>query len=137
LVIKIVQCNAVISCSPTFGMYKFLSNVLNVPFVDGTFTLPLHTPTAAFIVIIETAAAASSTTRCSKSSTVPRDPSFNVDAAAVAAKVRELGRCIVYLASPNNPTGNCLSKKDFLQICASDCVVVLDEAYAEFAQVKP
>ena len=35
LVIKVVQCNAVISCSPTFGMYKFLSNVLNVPFVDG------------------------------------------------------------------------------------------------------
>ena len=41
-----------------------------------------------------------------------------------------------YLASPNNPTGNCLSKPDLLQICAEDCVVVLDEAYAEFAQVS-
>jgi hypothetical protein len=27
---------------------------------------------------------------------VPRDPSFNVDAAAVVAKIRQLGRCIVY-----------------------------------------
>jgi hypothetical protein len=67
---------------------------------------------------------------------VPRDASFNVDAAAVIAKISELGRCIIYLASPNNPTGNCLSKEDFLRICATDCVVVLDEAYAEFSQAS-
>lgn len=64
---------------------------------------------------------------------VPRDASFNVDADAVIAKINELGRCIVYLASPNNPTGNCLSKHDFNRICATDCIVVLDEAYAEFS----
>ena len=68
--------------------------------------------------------------------TVPRDSSFNVDAAAVLSKITELGRCIVYLASPNNPTGNCLSTVDLLRICAADCVVVLDEAYAEFAQAS-
>jgi hypothetical protein len=27
---------------------------------------------------------------------VPRDASFNVDAAAVVAKIRQLGRCIMY-----------------------------------------
>jgi histidinol-phosphate aminotransferase len=67
---------------------------------------------------------------------VPRDASFNVDAAAVITKISELGRCIVYLASPNNPTGNCLNKADFLAICAADCVVVVDEAYAEFSQAS-
>ena len=64
---------------------------------------------------------------------MPRDSNFNVDSAAVIAKITELGRCIVYLASPNNPTGNCLARDDFLKICATDCVVVLDEAYAEFS----
>jgi histidinol-phosphate aminotransferase len=67
---------------------------------------------------------------------VPRDASFNVDATAVISKINELGRCIVYLASPNNPTGNCLRKEDFLRISATDCVIVLDEAYAEFSQAS-
>ena len=64
---------------------------------------------------------------------MPRDSNLNVDSDAVIAKITELGRCIVYLASPNNPTGNCLARDDFLKICATDCVVVLDEAYAEFS----
>ncbi|MFC1615945.1 histidinol-phosphate transaminase [Patescibacteria group bacterium] len=44
---------------------------------------------------------------------------------------------IMFLCSPNNPTGNCLSDKDILSICDSfKGIVVVDEAYIEFAEKK-
>ena len=41
---------------------------------------------------------------------------------------------IVFLCSPNNPTGTCVSRSDLLDLLKSvDCAVVLDEAYYEFS----
>jgi len=41
---------------------------------------------------------------------------------------------IVFLGSPNNPTGTCVSRPDLLDLLRSfDCAVVLDEAYFEFS----
>lgn len=41
---------------------------------------------------------------------------------------------IVIIGNPNNPTGSMISKEDILKITkACDCMVVLDEAYIEFA----
>jgi len=41
---------------------------------------------------------------------------------------------IVFLCSPNNPTGTCVSRRDLMDLLGSvSCAVVLDEAYAEFA----
>lgn len=42
---------------------------------------------------------------------------------------------IIYLANPNNPTGTMFGKKafeKFMERVPSDCLVVLDEAYAEY-----
>ncbi|GIO22627.1 histidinol-phosphate transaminase [Oceanobacillus sp. J11TS1] len=44
---------------------------------------------------------------------------------------------IIWLCSPNNPTGTALSKQelqDFLVKCPSEVLIVLDEAYYEFLQ---
>ncbi|WP_040981390.1 histidinol-phosphate transaminase [Oceanobacillus jeddahense] len=44
---------------------------------------------------------------------------------------------IIWICTPNNPTGTALSKEeleDFLSKCPSDVLVVLDEAYLEFLQ---
>ncbi len=44
---------------------------------------------------------------------------------------------IVFLCSPNNPTGNSFSHEDIFEICEAlegYCVVVLDETYAEFSE---
>lgn len=62
-----------------------------------------------------------------------RNDSFDLDAilAAVEPNTR-----IVFLANPNNPTGTMLEAgvvEDFLARVPSDVVVVLDEAYYEFA----
>ena len=71
-------------------MYKFLSNVLNVPFIDGK-RPALH----ARMLLLNAANGIRS-----RLPSVPRDASFNVDAAAIVSKISELGRCIVYAPHP-------------------------------------
>ena len=42
---------------------------------------------------------------------------------------------VVWLCSPNNPTGNSISKENFIQFmnaCPEEVLVVLDEAYYEY-----
>lgn len=62
---------------------------------------------------------------------VPRDETFvlNVDAIERAAP----GAKLIALASPNNPTGNRLSAAELQRVLALDLLVVIDEAYIEFA----
>ncbi len=44
---------------------------------------------------------------------------------------------VLFLCSPNNPTGNLLSRSEILQLCASwKGVVVVDEAYIEFSDAE-
>jgi histidinol-phosphate aminotransferase len=62
---------------------------------------------------------------------VPRGPGFGVDLEATRRAVDE-GARIVFLASPNNPTGNALSRAELEGLCALDALVVVDEAYIEF-----
>ena len=45
---------------------------------------------------------------------------------------------IVIIGNPNNPTGSVISKEDIIKIVnACDCMVILDEAYIEFADMNP
>jgi histidinol-phosphate aminotransferase len=42
---------------------------------------------------------------------------------------------IIFLCSPNNPTGNILLKNDILSLCEnSNAIIVVDEAYIDFAE---
>jgi histidinol-phosphate aminotransferase len=44
---------------------------------------------------------------------------------------------IIFLCSPNNPTGNLLKREDILAICRNKkTIVVLDQAYLEFADLS-
>ncbi len=44
---------------------------------------------------------------------------------------------IIFLCSPNNPTGNLLKREDILAICGNtEAVVVVDQAYLEFADAS-
>lgn len=41
---------------------------------------------------------------------------------------------IIFLCSPNNPTGNLLKREDVLKLCSTyNCIVAVDEAYVDFA----
>ncbi len=63
---------------------------------------------------------------------VPRGPSFEVDMEATRRAVEDEGARVVFLASPNNPTGNPLSREEALALCTLDALIVVDEAYIEF-----
>ena len=62
---------------------------------------------------------------------------FALDAEAVVSAARE-GARLVFLCSPNNPTGNAITPADIADVCgglAGRAVVVVDEAYGEFSRV--
>jgi histidinol-phosphate aminotransferase len=64
---------------------------------------------------------------------IPRDADFGVDIAEVK-KAAGQGAKVIFIASPNNPSGNVTPKEDILQLLDLPIVVVLDEAYYEFSQ---
>ncbi len=88
--------DAVIDCSPTFGMYAFLARIAGARVVD-----------------------------------VPRREDFSVDVDATTAHAA--GAKAVFLASPNNPTGNVTPKEQIERLLDLGILVVVDEAYVEFA----
>jgi histidinol-phosphate aminotransferase len=64
-----------------------------------------------------------------------RREDFTIDAAAATAQVRELRPDVVFVTSPNNPTGTAVELGTIAALYdATDGVVVVDEAYAEFAR---
>lgn len=63
---------------------------------------------------------------------VPRRADFSLDLAAMEAAVAE-GAKVIFLCSPNNPTGNALSRQELLSLLATGALVTVDEAYVEFA----
>jgi histidinol-phosphate aminotransferase len=64
-----------------------------------------------------------------------RDSDFGLDPGRAAAVVRELQPDLVFLTSPNNPTGTALPPGTVEAVCAeAPGMVVVDEAYAEFAR---
>ena len=64
---------------------------------------------------------------------VPREPvDFRLDPAAIRAATTPRTR-LIFICTPNNPTGTPLPEADLRAIVeAAPCVVVLDEAYTEF-----
>ena len=64
---------------------------------------------------------------------VVRRDDFSVDVDAVAAAVEAHRPKLLFLTSPNNPSGNRLDDQAFERLLALPLVVVLDEAYVEFS----
>lgn len=61
------------------------------------------------------------------------DENFQIDFAAYQQAITDKTK-LIFLCSPNSPTGNLLNVADIEKICASfKGIVVLDEAYVEFA----
>jgi histidinol-phosphate aminotransferase len=64
-----------------------------------------------------------------------RDTDFGLDAGRAVAAIREHQPALVFLSSPNNPTGTALRPGVLDAVCeAAPGMVVVDEAYAEFAR---
>jgi histidinol-phosphate aminotransferase len=61
----------------------------------------------------------------------PRREDFSLDLDAIEAAAA--GAKVLFLASPNNPTGNALSAEEVERVLALPLLVVIDEAYVEFS----
>lgn len=95
--------DAIIDCPPTFGMYSFDAHLSGAQVVE-----------------------------------VWRRADYGVDVAAVEQAVLERspahGRVkLLFLTSPNNPSGTWLPDDDLVRLLRLPVMVVLDEAYVEFA----
>ncbi|OLT39388.1 histidinol-phosphate transaminase [Serinicoccus sp. CNJ-927] len=99
--------DGVVVTSPTFGMYAVSARLHGVPVTD-----------------------------------VPQTDDglrWRVDTAAVARAAREHGARLVFVASPGNPTGSVVPLREIAALAeelADQAVVVVDEAYGEFAQQR-
>jgi len=61
---------------------------------------------------------------------------FEIDINNIAKAFDETVK-IIFLCSPNNPTGNLLSRETILEVCKNfNCIVFVDEAYIDFAGQK-
>ena len=98
--------DAIVECSPCFGMYRIAANIQGARIVD-----------------------------------VPRKAKqqFQIDFEALeSAIIGDAGVKLVFLTSPNNPTGDLISRADLVRIlktCEGRALVVMDEAYIEFSEV--
>jgi len=70
---------------------------------------------------------------------VPIKPDFSLDMAAMLAAIEEHKPSLLFLAYPNNPTGNLYDADDMVAIIEAlgeHGIVVVDEAYQPFAKVS-
>lgn len=70
---------------------------------------------------------------------IPLTPDYRFDLDAIADAIREETK-IIYLANPNNPTGTTFTAAEFERFMArvpERVLVILDEAYVEFADEAP
>lgn len=66
---------------------------------------------------------------------VPRRPDFSLDVEGIERAARASNARVLFLTSPNNPTGNLLPPADLERLLQLPLLVVVDEAYLEFAGV--
>ena len=90
--------DAILTCSPTFGMYPFTTQVVGGRVVD-----------------------------------VPRKADFTLDMEPLLEAAKQPNSKLIFLASPNNPTGNPLRPDELDALLDTGILVVVDEAYQEFS----
>jgi len=64
---------------------------------------------------------------------VPRLPDFSLDVAGIEAAVEKYSPKLIFLTSPNNPDGSLIPAPLLDRLLALPVLIVLDEAYIEFA----
>ena len=67
---------------------------------------------------------------------IPLTPNYQINTEAVLAAIDKDTK-VIWICSPNNPTGNAIYTKDIVQLLTTfNGVVVIDEAYIDFAPDK-
>jgi len=64
---------------------------------------------------------------------VKRKPDFSLDIPGIEQAVSQ-GAKLIFLANPNNPDGGVMPREDLIKLLSLPILIVLDEAYVEFAK---
>lgn len=68
---------------------------------------------------------------------IPLNPEFDLDEDRMINAIKQYKPKLIFLSTPNNPTGNCFSSEAILKIARqSKGIVVVDEAYQPFASQR-
>jgi histidinol-phosphate aminotransferase len=65
---------------------------------------------------------------------VPRTEDFTLDMASIKKALTERTKAI-FVASPNNPTGDTATEQEIMELVGTGKIVVVDEAYFEFSNI--
>jgi histidinol-phosphate aminotransferase len=65
---------------------------------------------------------------------VPRGENFAINLAGVKKALTKKTK-VIFIASPNNPTGNTVTEQEIVELIESGEIVVVDEAYFEFSNI--
>ncbi|MFO7773958.1 MAG: histidinol-phosphate transaminase [Dehalococcoidia bacterium] len=65
---------------------------------------------------------------------VPRTEDFALDMAGIKEALSRKTK-VIFVASPNNPTGNITTGKEIMELVGTGIIVVVDEAYFEFSNI--
>jgi len=65
---------------------------------------------------------------------IPRRDDFSLDIPAIK-KAMDVKSKVMFIASPNNPSGNLVSEEEIKQLLDEQMIIVVDEAYHEFSKV--
>ena len=98
--------DSIVICSPTFDMYRLYANIQNVNIHE----VPLL-----------------------RNKNLDQD--FQLDSDAIIGLINS-GAKMVFLCTPNNPTGGSMQREDIKKICNAArgrSLVIIDEAYSEFS----
>ncbi len=74
-----------------------------------------------------------------KTISIALDESFDLDIDQIIKRIKKEKPKLIFLSSPNNPTGNCFSSEKILKIIeetAQKSLVIIDEAYQPFSSKK-
>jgi histidinol-phosphate aminotransferase len=111
-------------------LISFLVTALARPRDKKTPQVVVLTPAPTFVMYRVTARA-----HGLKPVEVPLDAAWDLDVGAMKKAFELMRPNLVFIASPNNPTGNRMSDDRLAEICgaARDALVVIDEAYVDYA----
>ncbi len=103
-----------------------------INYLITTFGGPVLSPTPSF-VMYEIA----SKTLGQSHKAIPLENDFDLDIERILYSIKRDKPKLIFLSSPNNPTGNCFSTEKILKIIeSSKNIVVVDEAYQPFSSKK-
>ncbi len=65
---------------------------------------------------------------------IPRKPDFSINVKAIKEAL-DIRTKIIFIASPNNPSGNITPKAEIVELLDNPVLIVIDEAYFEFSGI--